>query len=425
MILPNFSLTMHKTPLPPQAASFVERKARIVQQLAVPEAEYADASPKGSVDAGIREFVDEINGVEGFVTTSSCAGRVSVFLEGRRAVGPDADDGQQVAGVGGKGGGGTWLFVSHEPLSGEDGAGIPRQDWSAVFGLGDAETTSEWKAKGGHSRSRRLIHFKFEPMLLLRCALQAGFRESGAVSLTPTAADEPATPIVAVRSMGLGFESLIGFEDEGGRKLMVLPEYLETLVEIANERFAENTKRIERFRSAFRDAMQVNPKKKPDGGDWEDAAARRERKRAEGLKRREELKSAVPVEQAAATLLHFGLEVLHLLPAVQRTAVVVPQAADNLVAGPLDAVRQRPQLLALLELASQLLDLLADCEAADALVLVVGSRRELLVSEVQSLGFLLLNLPKFLGNAGLDLELHQLGAGQIGLVSQDWSAFLT
>jgi tRNA wybutosine-synthesizing protein 3 len=128
--------------------------------------------------------------------------------------------------------------------------------------------------------------------LLLRCAVQAGFRESGAVSLTSATTNEQATPIVAVRSMGLSLESLIGYEEDGRRHLMVSLDYLETLVHISNERFTENTKRIDRFRTAFRDAMQGGqPKKNPSGGEWEDAAARRERLRAEGLKKREALKS--------------------------------------------------------------------------------------------------------------------------------------
>lgn len=69
-------------PIPP---SFARRKKAILAQLAVPDDEYTDLSPKGTVDAGIRDLIDEINGLDGLVTTSSCAGRVSVFLEGRRA----------------------------------------------------------------------------------------------------------------------------------------------------------------------------------------------------------------------------------------------------------------------------------------------------------------------------------------------------
>lgn len=132
--------------------SFIEKKTETLRQLAVPEASYTDLSPKGSVDEGIRELIDVINAYNGLVTTSSCAGRVSVFVEGRKDAANDAKaPREQVAGVGGKGGGGTWLFVSHDF--------IPDESWISSLGL---ETKDENSVEGGE---RRLIHFKFEPMV--------------------------------------------------------------------------------------------------------------------------------------------------------------------------------------------------------------------------------------------------------------------
>lgn len=117
--------------------------------------------------------------------------------------------------------------------------------------------------------------------LLLRAALQAGFRESGAVNLAA-----PATPMVTVRSMGLGFESLIGYDaPDGQRRRLVSAEYLAALLAIGNEHFAENAGRIARFRAAFRDASADAPGRLPAGAGWEDTAVRRERMRAEGLRR--------------------------------------------------------------------------------------------------------------------------------------------
>jgi tRNA wybutosine-synthesizing protein 3 len=116
--------------------------------------------------------------------------------------------------------------------------------------------------------------------------MEAGFRETGAVSLLKRQPEEEAMPMVAVRSMGLSFESLVGAETCGVRRLIVTPEYLRTLVKIANERFVENQKRIARFSAALEAAF--SPPKSKEG--WEDAQARRERKRQEGLRRREELR---------------------------------------------------------------------------------------------------------------------------------------
>lgn len=139
-------------PLPELPARFAEKKSRILAQLSVPDSDYTDASPKGSVDEGIRELLDELNAAPGFVTTSSCAGRLSAFLEGRKTVGNG-----QVAGVGGKGAGGTWLYVSHEPVRAGD------QALAAALTLAP---TVEHPGEAGHAAADyRLIHLKFEPMV--------------------------------------------------------------------------------------------------------------------------------------------------------------------------------------------------------------------------------------------------------------------
>jgi len=54
------------------ATRFEARKQKILEQLDTPDAEYHDLSPKGSVDAPIRDLIGEINSLESLVTTSSC-----------------------------------------------------------------------------------------------------------------------------------------------------------------------------------------------------------------------------------------------------------------------------------------------------------------------------------------------------------------
>ncbi|KAM7221066.1 DUF207 domain containing protein [Rhypophila decipiens] len=338
---------------------FALKKAKILSQLAVPETEYSDLSPKGSVDAGIRNLIDEINSLEGVVTTSSCAGRVSVYLEGHKQLQKkassggeaqnaavvssqagllgkdkdgsweakaegavsDDDDADEIAAerrknpssssaAGGKGGG-EWLFVSHDPLPSsppqslglKDGGAGNSKSWSELFGLEKNSCHKDVISGRAHddetSPPPRLIHFKFEPMILhvltashslaqmiIQAGMEAGFRETGAVSLLSSSTTP--TPMVAVRSMGLSFESLIGIQtSEGKRSSLVSAEYLELLVKISHERFAENQKRIARFREALKVVFAAK-KNVPEG--WEDGEARRERKRLEGLRRREELR---------------------------------------------------------------------------------------------------------------------------------------
>lgn len=101
---------------------------------------------------GIRALLAALNARDGLVTTSSCAGRVSVYLEGRKKGSEEEEDGVRgTAAVGGKGGG-EWLFVSHDPLGEGEG-------WRGVFGLEGDEGKGEGRGEG------RLIHFKFEPMV--------------------------------------------------------------------------------------------------------------------------------------------------------------------------------------------------------------------------------------------------------------------
>lgn len=124
--------------------------------------------------------------------------------------------------------------------------------------------------------------------------MQAGFRESGALNLLAAgggAGSSVATPMVAVRSMGLGLEALVGQQTADGRAALVAPAHLRTLLRLANERFGENVRRKERFRCAFQDrlAAVAGAVEGRKGREWEDPVARRERKRAEGVARKMEV----------------------------------------------------------------------------------------------------------------------------------------
>ncbi|KAF2454672.1 methyltransferase TYW3-domain-containing protein [Lineolata rhizophorae] len=281
--------------------AFEEKKRKILDQLSAPDDAYADLSPKGSVDEAIRHLISDTNRVNGLVTTSSCSGRVSVFLEGRRKDGlsvthnADGDEATTTAGPGGKGGG-SWLYVSHEAV------GMPAEHedtyFHSLFGL--ASRSSDQPIPDGDAL--RYARFKFEPMILhilarslqdaqkvLSAALSAGFRESGAVSIVPTRAKET-MPTVAVRSSGLMFDAPVGLCAPSGLVMSIVTEaYLRHLVSIANDRFRVNSERTERFKSALLDQFSLCSLKELGGREKvEDAEARKTRKRAEGLKVQEE-----------------------------------------------------------------------------------------------------------------------------------------
>jgi tRNA wybutosine-synthesizing protein 3 len=138
---------------------FEARKQKLLEQLDAPDGEYHDLSPKGSVDAPIRDLIGEINGLDGLVTTSSCSGRISVFLEGRKAnteTTETASEHEELrAGPGGKGGGGAWLFISHTPVD-----TTTEHKFLSEFGLQNSAAVDKVPAV-----SCRYIHLKFEPMV--------------------------------------------------------------------------------------------------------------------------------------------------------------------------------------------------------------------------------------------------------------------
>jgi tRNA wybutosine-synthesizing protein 3 len=128
---------------------------------------------------------------------------------------------------------------------------------------------------------------------VLTAALNAGFRESGAVSLS-TAKSRDSTPIVAVRSTGYSFDCFIGYQDGNGRNVCLVGEkYLQSMVAIANDRFRINTERIARFHKALVNMHQQLGLHRimPNNPEWEDANSRRLRKREEGLARQHALKA--------------------------------------------------------------------------------------------------------------------------------------
>lgn len=152
---------------------FISRKNKILADLSTPADEYSDLSPKGSVDEGIQDLIQDINTLPGLVTTSSCAGRISVFLEGRRVPNPSeeisesrASEQRKFVPSGGKGAG-KWLYVSHEPLdmdsSSENKEEKPLHE---MFGMtpGDGKPPGVEESQG---HAPRLVRFHFEPLVSL------------------------------------------------------------------------------------------------------------------------------------------------------------------------------------------------------------------------------------------------------------------
>jgi tRNA wybutosine-synthesizing protein 3 len=113
--------------------------------------------------------------------------------------------------------------------------------------------------------------------------------------------DGSITPMVAIRSNGLALDSIIGYLNEHGEAICIVPEvHLRLLIDIANERFKVNADRIERFRQAVLSAYAV-PKAGFTGVEYEDAATRKARKRAEGLVRQQAVRAQKSMDVAGET----------------------------------------------------------------------------------------------------------------------------
>lgn len=102
------------------SSGFAAQKTDLLQQLTAPPASDANIpSRSSSIDVGIQKLVDEINGIETLVTTSGCAGRIVVYLEGTSLTSPPShlDDHARISVVSTSADyNGQSLFVSHDPL---------------------------------------------------------------------------------------------------------------------------------------------------------------------------------------------------------------------------------------------------------------------------------------------------------------------
>ena len=190
---------------------FPVHKQSILQALQEPDV--SDKSKKGGVDAPIAEMIELLNGSENYATTSSCSGRVSVFVAKPTETKSS----------------GEWLFITHDAI--ESAA----QVWDS---LQDLERFP----------SGTVISFKFEPLVIhvmcktLEAARQlhhitgeSGFRNSGI-----TVGKKKIT--LAIRNT-----ILLDVPIAVDGKLLVTQEYLNFLVSLANEKFQDNQTRIDRL----------------------------------------------------------------------------------------------------------------------------------------------------------------------------------
>ncbi len=186
-----------------------------------------DRSPKGSIDEPIRGLLRLINGEEtDYVSTSSCSGRIVLFLSGVEQP--------------------TWLLVKHEPVTA----------WHVHESLDKWIATATRSANNNNSEVEDCrIEMKFEPLILhiqarnmnaaqalLRAALQAGFRESGIIC-----GNRSGRIMVAVRTLS----PLLSAPVTVGGEIIAPRGYLEILTNECNQAFRKNIEKTRRLEASF------------------------------------------------------------------------------------------------------------------------------------------------------------------------------
>lgn len=221
---------------------FEKRKAATLASI---RSSVTDKSPKGYLDEPIIPLLETINHHPFYFTTSSCSGRISILSQPK----PQSNVPTKK-----KARGGSWLYISHDPADPESVIRLLFPSQSTQ--LDPSDQPSE-------------LVFRFEPLIiaveckdlgsaqfLVATAISAGFRESGI-----TSCGDGKRVIIAIRC-SIRMEVPLGDTE----KLMVSPEYVKFLVDIANEKMGANRKRTDGFSLA----LTSNGFKNPDANDVDD-----------------------------------------------------------------------------------------------------------------------------------------------------------
>ena len=247
---------------------FDQKKQHLLNQIGTTSPDNPDASPKGTLDVALLPLINLINSHPDMVTTSSCSGRVSVFLEGNKV---------KANQIGGKGGGGKWLFITHDPSELND-------TWWT-------ENLIKYTQSEGAIRSEendlcdRYVLYKFEPMILhVKCrnhdissklyshAMACGFRESGIGS----------NDLVGIR-ISIGLDVPVGvLQLDGSIRLLVSDEYIKLLNNLSKDMFSKNFAKMDQLYNTIRhEAFNAQAVESIT----ETKEQRRQRKIKEGLER--------------------------------------------------------------------------------------------------------------------------------------------
>ncbi|XP_020650354.1 tRNA wybutosine-synthesizing protein 3 homolog [Pogona vitticeps] len=188
----------------------------------------ADVSRKGSVDEPIEGIVRLLNSHDRFCTTSSCSGRLVVLEQPPLPPSAEATTGFEIQKQNC-----SWLMVTHEICTIEKVlTALQRASDDALF---------KFEPFVLHVQCQELQ----DAQLLHKVAIEAGFRNSGIT------VGRKGKIMMAVRSTHC---LEVPLSRKG--KLMVSEEYVDFVVQVANQKMEENQRRIDRFYSSLQFALE-------------------------------------------------------------------------------------------------------------------------------------------------------------------------
>ncbi|XP_054836449.1 tRNA wybutosine-synthesizing protein 3 homolog [Eublepharis macularius] len=188
----------------------------------------ADGSRKGSVDEPIADIVRLLNDHDSFCTTSSCSGRVVVLEQPPVPAPAEPTTGFEIQKQNC-----TWLMVTHQICTMEEVlTALRRATDDAIF---------KFEPFVLHVQCQELQ----DAQLLHKVAIEAGFRNSGIT------VGRKGKIMMAVRSTHC---LEVPLSQKG--KLMVNEEYVDFVVQVANQKMEENRRRIDRFYSSLQFALE-------------------------------------------------------------------------------------------------------------------------------------------------------------------------
>lgn len=224
-------------------SNFEQRKRKILDGLQFEsKTENPDKSPKGFIDEPIIPLIACINDTNTFYTTSSCSGRISLFLQ-EKLINIKSQKG------------GEWLLISHNLITSEQITNAINCYLNKVNLITDNLSSSKFVE----------ISLKFEPFILhieckdlqsakklLLLSKQTGFRESGINAISNRIILRITFNLKLEIPLFFGFQHNLNNIEKGFILPNINQKYIEMITNISNNKMRENLSKINIFYQEYK-----------------------------------------------------------------------------------------------------------------------------------------------------------------------------